>query len=125
MNQLVATVPDSRPLDARVVPFVAPDRFHLVVRSDDAEVRVLEVDGVPAIDSALAWERCARRIQEVEFCRCGHAWRAWVTVVGRRIPARRPISIPTALGLARRGHRVSVCPESLIDEGVDDGRLPL
>lgn len=124
MSVLTAIAPTDRPLDARLVPIVAPDRFRFVVRGADEGVRMLDVDGRPAIDHAIAWERCARRIEEVEFCRCRGAWSAWVTVIGRRIPTRRPITIGTALALGLRGSRVTVCPASL-DEGDDDGRLSL
>lgn len=111
-------------LDARLASIDGSKHFHLVAHVD-GRLRILDVDGSPAIDRALAWERCARRIEHVEFCLCRGTWSAAVALVGRRIPARQPISIPTALALGVRGHRIVVCAASLDDEGVGDGRLSL
>lgn len=126
----LVTVPSrrDRAVGAQIDITSIPGRFVLSSHSSSGD-RAFEVDGRPSFSSATAWERSVRRVENVRFCDCDDAWRADIEVVGHRIPTRHPIPVGTAIALGLRGHRLTMCAESLIDEldmkGVADGRVSL
>lgn len=93
-----------------------PGRFLLV-----GSYGVVEIDARPSLRRARAWEQSVRRIEGVELCRCAGRWTAETRVVGHRLPARRAVSLGTAIGLGLRGHCLSLCPETLADHVDGEG----
>ncbi|MEP1123199.1 MAG: hypothetical protein ABJH68_04820 [Ilumatobacter sp.] len=102
----------------------SPDRYVLAVETDGAPLR-FDLEATPSLSGARRFERCVRRVHLIRFCRHADGWSASVEVTGHRLPHCRPVPIGIAVALGLQGRRITVCPDTLASEGVDDGRLPL